>query len=193
MKTLIIASHNPVKIRAASGAFQAMFPGETFEVETVSVPSDVADQPRSDQETVTGAENRARHAAQLFPLADYWVGIEGGIADEGQAMAAFAWVVVLGRDRSGKGRTGAFYLPPAVAGLVRAGKELGHADDLVFQTENSKQENGAVGLLTGNVLDRARFYEQAVLLALIPFRNPDLYPPNTVGESHPGDCPLLEG
>jgi len=45
----------------------------------------------------------------------------------------------------------------------------------VFGKENSKQTYGAVGLLTGDVIDRTRFYEDAVVLALIPFRNPDLY------------------
>ena len=59
--------------------------------------------------------------------------------------------------------------------LVREGKELGEADDIVFGKENSKQTYGAVGLLTGDVIDRTRFYEDAVVLALIPFRNPDLY------------------
>jgi non-canonical (house-cleaning) NTP pyrophosphatase len=53
--------------------------------------------------------------------------------------------------------------------------ELGHADDLVFNKSNSKQENGAVGILTENVIDRAEFYKQAVILALIPFKNPTLY------------------
>jgi non-canonical (house-cleaning) NTP pyrophosphatase len=53
--------------------------------------------------------------------------------------------------------------------------ELGEADDLVFGRSNSKQDNGAIGLLTGDVIDRAQLYEQAVILALVPFKNPDMY------------------
>ncbi len=75
----------------------------------------------------------------------------------------------------GKGRTGTFFIPPPVADLIRQGKELGEADDIIFQRNNSKQENGAVGLLTGNVIDRKNLYEQAVILALIPFKNSILY------------------
>jgi inosine/xanthosine triphosphatase len=182
MKTLIIASQNPVKIRAVTQAFQAMFPDEIFSIQTVSVSSDVSYQPRTDLETVTGAANRARHAAELLPQADYWVGIEGGVADEGNEMAAFAWVYILNANQTGKSRTGTFFLPAAVAELVRQGEELGQADDIVFRTLNSKQENGAVGLLTGNLIDRVKLYEQAVLLALIPFRNLGLYPPQTMLE-----------
>jgi inosine/xanthosine triphosphatase len=133
------------------------------------------------QETLQGAINRALAAQLLMPGADYWVGIEGGVqpAPEGALtpgeLCAFAWVVVIGANGMGKGRTGLFFLPPRVAELVRQGKELGEADDIVFGRTNSKQENGAVGLLTGDALDRAGFYEQAVVLALIPFRNPELY------------------
>ena len=84
----------------------------------------------------------------------------------------------------GKGRTGAFFLPPAVADLIRQGKELGEADDIVFGRFNSKQENGAVGILTGDVIDRRRLYEEAVILALIPFKNEALY---LARESYPSN------
>ncbi len=175
MKKIVLASNNPVKIQAALNGFQRMVPGEEFAVESVSVPSGVSNQPYSDQETITGAANRASRAAHVVPMADYWIGIEGGIQEWLEEIVAFAWVVVKDRRLTGKGRTGTFFLPDEVARLVRQGKELGEADDIVFGRVNSKQENGAVGLLTGNVIDRAKFYEEAVILALIPFKNPDLY------------------
>jgi non-canonical (house-cleaning) NTP pyrophosphatase len=52
---------------------------------------------------------------------------------------------------------------------------LGHADDRVFGRENSEQTNGAVGLLTKDLIDRTAYYEHAVVLALVPFVNPGLY------------------
>lgn len=175
MKTIIIASQNPVKIQAALGGFQRLFPEETFTVQTVSVPSGVSRQPMTSEETRQGALNRARAARETAPAADYWVGIEGGVEAENGDLAAFAWVAVLSTERAGQSRTGAFFLPPSVAELVRQGKELGEADDIVFNRANSKQENGAIGLLTGNVIDRTALYEQAVILALVPFKNPALY------------------
>jgi non-canonical (house-cleaning) NTP pyrophosphatase len=54
--------------------------------------------------------------------------------------------------------------------------ELGHADDLVFQAQNSKQKGGSVGLLTHGLLTREGYYQQAMVLALIPFLNESLYP-----------------
>jgi non-canonical (house-cleaning) NTP pyrophosphatase len=74
----------------------------------------------------------------------------------------------------GKARTATYYLPRETAKLVKGGMELGHADEVVFGGQNSKQKNGSVGLLTGDVIDRRAYYEEAVVLALIPFRNQGL-------------------
>ncbi len=181
MHTIIVASKNPVKIQAAREGFERMFPGESFLIQGVSVPSGVSVQPFTSQETLQGAINRAQAARLAVPEATYWIGIEGGVSLEPEGhltreeLWAYAWVAILSSDRSGKGCTGSFALPPEVAELVKQGKELGEADDIVFGRTNSKQENGAVGLLTENIIDRAAFYEQAVILALIPFKNPVLY------------------
>jgi inosine/xanthosine triphosphatase len=175
MKTIVVASRNPVKLQAALGGFRRMFPGQEFVVQTAVVPSEVSDQPFSSDETLQGAHNRAANAARLYPIADYWVGIEGGVEDSSDGLAAFAWIVVKSVKMVGMGRTGTFYLPPEVADWVRQGKELGEADDIVFSRSNSKQENGAIGILTGDVIDRAQLYEMAVILALVPFKNPELY------------------
>lgn len=175
MKTIILASENPVKIRATMDGFQRMFPDEVFETRTVSVSSDVGVQPLSDGQTLQGALNRARNAALHTQEAAYWVGIEGGVQDEGGEMVAFAWIVVLSHALVGKSRTGSFVLPNEVADLVRRGKELGTADDIVFSKVDSKQGSGAVGILTRDVIGRKGLYEHAVILALIPFKNAALY------------------
>ncbi len=175
MTTLVVASTNPVKVQAALNGFRRLFPAETVEVVTVSVPSGVAHQPQSDEETLRGALNRSSNAMAARPRADYWIGIEGGIQSSGDELAAFAWIVVRSGRMIGRARTGTFFLPPAVAELIRQGKELGEADDIVFDRSNSKQDNGAVGLLTDNVIERAQLYEHAMILALIPFKNEALY------------------
>ncbi len=175
MKTIVVASANPVKVQAALTGFQRMFPGEEFQIKSTTVPSNVSDQPFTSAETLRGAQNRAANAARVEPDADFHIGIEGGVEEEGQEMAVYAWVVVRSNGLTGKGRSATFFLPPQLAQLVRAGKELGDADDIVFNRSNSKQENGAIGILTGDAVDRAQLYEMAVIMALIPFRSPQLY------------------
>jgi len=175
MKRLVVASQNPVKVRAVELGFERMFPGQRMELQAVKGESDVPDQPMSSIEALEGATNRAEVARTVVPDADYWVGIEGGIEDSHLGMRAFAWIVVMSRKCQGHGRTATFFLPEKVAELVRSGMELGDANDKVFGRSNSKQVNGAIGLLTGNVVDRTALYEQGVIMALVPFRNEGLY------------------
>ncbi len=175
MKTIVVASTNPVKAQAALNGFRRMFPAETFSVVPVSAPSGVSNQPMDSAETLRGALNRASAARTLRPQADFWVGIEGGVEEDADELAAFAWVAVLSPGANGKARTGTFFLPPRVAELVRRGIELGEADDIVFGAVNSKQQNGAIGLLTADVIDRTGLYEHAVVLALVGFKNAALY------------------
>lgn len=172
---IVVASLNPVKIECVRRGFEKMFPDQQLEIIRVNVPSGVSKQPLTSAETLQGALNRAKNAQAEVPLADYWAGVEGGIEDVSREMSVFAWVVILSENQCGKGRTGTFFLPPAIADLVRQGMELGDADDLVFGRTNSKQGNGAIGLLTGDIIDRTSYYEPAVIMALIPFKNSTLY------------------
>lgn len=178
MPHLIVASRNPVKIQAAEQGFAEMFPNRAFTSEGVSVPSGVRDQPLGDEETYLGAWNRVQAAKAKYPEADYWIGIEGGNIIQEQDMEVMAWVVILSNNGFGKARTAGFYLPPKVIQLINQGYELGHADDIIFGVDNSKQTSGSSGLLTDGVMNRLRFYTPAVILALIPFLKPELYREN---------------
>ena len=173
---VIVGSKNPVKVGCTREAFSQAF-GKVGLVEGVDALSNIPAQPRSEEETLLGAKNRTSHAKTLVPEAEYWVGIEGGVDEDAQGMYAFAWIYILHRSgKNSQSKTGTFYLPPQVVALIREGMELGHADDLVFKAQNSKQQGGSVGLLTQGVITREAYYQQAMVLALIPFMNDSLYP-----------------
>ncbi len=176
MKKIVIGSTSPVKSAATLIAFKQVFPQEEFQIEGVSAPSGVANQPFSDQDTFRGAANRSDGALKLCPTADYWVGIEGGLSEQSDGkVQVFAWAVVRDRQSSNSSRTGMFYLPPKLAELVKSGLELGEADDKFFGLQNSKSQMGNVGLMTDGVIDRTHYYAQAVVLALVPFKHPEWY------------------
>ncbi|MDX8338572.1 inosine/xanthosine triphosphatase [Draconibacterium sp. IB214405] len=170
---IVVASKNPVKLNAVQLGFSTYY--SKIEVEGVSVASGVSDQPKSDEETLLGAENRVRSACSDSKAADFWVGIEGGLCSKQGKLEAFAWIVISSGEKTGRARTTTFQLPVKVAELIEQGYELGHANDILFKQENSKQKTGAVGLLTNNKINRTALYKQAVELALVPFLNPDLY------------------
>jgi len=175
MKKIVVASKNPVKIQSTLSGFRKMFSYEEFEITGVNPHLAISNQPKTDKETLDGALLRANAIMNSSTDSDFWVGIEGGVHETEGEFSSFAWVVIRSREYFGKSRTSTFVLPDAVAELIRKGYELGDADDIVFHRENSKQDNGAVGIMTGNVINRASFYEQAVILALVPFKNPTLY------------------
>ena len=169
---IIVASTNPVKIDAVRQGFAQVFPKAKITVEGIKVASGVSDQPLSDDKPRQGAHKRAQNARRSRPGADFWVGIEGGLEEHERLMHCFAWMVVQGPKRQGIGRTATFILPEEVSQHIRAGYELGDADDMVFGQTNSKQQNGSVGLLTGDRITRTTYYVPAVVLALIPFLQP---------------------
>ncbi len=174
--TVIVGSTNPVKLHATNGACKAMFPVVEIETKGINVPSGVPSQPVGDGQTRLGAKNRCLAAKEKVPDATLWVGIEGGIETIDTVMIAFAWIAVCGQDGKVRyGRTSTFVLPMKVASLVGQGMELGSADDVVFGTKDSKRSMGAVGILTNGKIDRTQYYQQAVMLALIPFVKADLY------------------
>lgn len=175
MKKILITSTNPVKKAAAEEGFHRVFPNEETQFETISVPSHVSDQPMSEGETFQGAMNRIMNAKRQDPTADYYVGIEGGLEQVEEELVCFAWVIIQSKEKIGKAKTATFILPKKVQDLLLQGIELGKADDIVFGHTNSKQKTGSVGILTHDIITRTSYYTEAVILALIPFINPQLY------------------
>lgn len=172
---IIIASKSPVKIEATKLAFKKVFTNKTLYFESINAPSGVADQPKSDDETYAGAKNRAEYAKTSLPNNNFWIGIEGGIDKFENETLAFAWIYIISKNKIGKAKTASFFLPKKISELIEQGIELGEADDIVFGLENSKKKNGAVGILTKNIKSRTEYYSEAIILALIPFINDNLY------------------
>ncbi len=170
-----MASANPVKQQAVELACRRLFPQRSVRVVPLAVPSGVADQPMSDDETRQGATERARGALELALSCDLAVGLEGGVEEIAGTLMAFAWSAVRWPGGTGQARSASFALPPEVARLVRSGVELGVADDQVFGRTDSKRQEGAVGLLTAGAIDRAQLYAPAVLLSMVPFVRRDLF------------------
>ncbi len=174
MKKVIVASLNPAKIKAVESAFSAAFEDQSFEFIGRSVASEVADQPMTNDETLLGARNRVKNAKVEIADGDYYVGLEAGI----EGSVTFAWMVIESHTHRGESRSASLMLPPVVLEKLAQANELGDVMDEVFSTENIKQKGGAIGLLTQHQLTRSSVYHQALILALIPFTNPDHFPAN---------------
>mmetsp|Transcript_17678 Transcript_17678/g.26827 ORF Transcript_17678/g.26827 Transcript_17678/m.26827 type:complete len:218 (+) Transcript_17678:146-799(+) len=201
---IAVGSSNPSKIRAVQQALGQIMPTVLLELQGFGVESGVSDQPMHNEETKQGAKNRAKAAWDQFlsernEEPDLAVGLEGGLDEEDNELVCMAWMALFGKrsikvlnhtkasdcgDCSingddhiwGFAKTASFHLPPEITRLVKEGMELGDADDKVFSRVKSKHGSGTVGILTNNFIDRSKYYEHALLLAMIPWIRPDMYP-----------------
>lgn len=177
LRHVAVGSTNPVKVAAARAVLARIAPA--VQVVGVAVASGVPDQPWGDEETIRGATGRARGAlaARRQAGAELGVGFEGGVVDQGDGgVRSCAWAAVVAPDGTlGVGGSLAMPLPPAVARRLRAGEELGHAIDALTGTTGTKHGGGAVGALTGGLLDRQRAYEVLLTYALARFLAPALW------------------
>ncbi|MFC4655012.1 MULTISPECIES: inosine/xanthosine triphosphatase [Rheinheimera] len=167
---VLVASANPAKIRAVESAFADVFGRANLSVCGIATESGVAAQPMTSAETLLGAQNRLQ--ALLHADADYKVAIEAGLDGD----MTFAWMLVEHQGMYGKARSASLMLPPQALTALQQGEELGDVMDAMFAEQNVKQKGGAIALLTQDKLSRSSVYHQALILALIPFLNPELFP-----------------
>lgn len=171
-----IGSTNPAKIEAVEDAFKKVWPKKKFKFIPISVQSGVSRQPRSDEECIRGARNRAKKAIDKTK-ADLGVGLEGGIHKIGRKWFDSGWIVVIDK----KGTTGIgcsikMETPPKMMKTMDQKQfELGEVDDFFFKIKNSKQKQGHFGLMTNNAIKRSHAYSHAVISALTRFIHPELF------------------
>lgn len=170
---IAVGSTSASKLRAARSVFARAFP--TAKVTAVAVPSAVAAQPASDEETIRGALYRAREARRRTG-ADLGVGIEGGIQQDARGVWVSAWVAVVdAAGREGLGSGVRFRLPEWMARRALDGEELGGIVDRYMRSPQMHESWGAIGLLTAGLVNRQAALEQAIAAALPPFLRSPLY------------------
>jgi inosine/xanthosine triphosphatase len=171
---IAVGSTNPTKIRPVRNIFSQHY--RNVIVTGVKVSSGVAEQPMTDGEMYQGVLTRARHALTQVADADYGVGIEGGVH-----LYTYGWferslVVII--DKSGKigiGSSGGLALPQKVITLIKAGKTLEEAVDLLCGTQKIGRGIGMFGLFTNRSVTRTEGVKHGVAFALARFLHPELY------------------
>ncbi len=170
---IAIGSSNPVKWRAAQAVLAPLY--ENAEFVALDVASGVSAQPWGDAETRSGAIRRAIAALEAAD-ADLAVGFEGGVVETEIGLMLCNWAAVVSRDRRiGVGSGGGLQIPAQVAEALRTGGELGPAMDQLTGDHNTKQGEGAVGVLTRGLINRQAAFQYTLTMALAPFRSPEWF------------------
>ncbi len=173
---ILIGTKNPTKIEGAKRAFGHYF--EDFEIEGVSVNSEVSDEPLNN-EIYLGATNRIKglikYAKENDIHADYYIAIESGITN-----LLGDWLllnIATIEDNNGNKSIG------SSAGFPVAEKyldeiintDLGKVMDKIFNEDDLRSRKGGISILTRDVISRYDQTEDAFVMALTKFINGDLW------------------
>lgn len=172
---LFVGSTNPVKLNAVTTAASETWPD--VQVVSIDVPSGIASQPMSDQETRSGARNRAVSALdeglRMSSLEEadaqdvLGIGLEGGVFELDDELWSTVWVVVTDSDGNMYESNGArFKIPESIAEKIRSGEEMGPIVNRMFGGKDVRRTNGAIGVITKDFVDRTEEYAAIAKMAL---------------------------
>lgn len=168
---ITVASKNKAKIEAVREIVGEYPDLKNAVVGGMATESGVSAQPKSLEETIRGAMNRARN---VFTDCDYSIGLESGLMEvpytKGGYMDLTACVIYDGREFH-VGLSSAWEFPDkAVTDLmIMGGLDMSEAINKVGMTRNPQigSEEGAIGILTKGRMDRKSYTKQALRTALI--------------------------
>lgn len=174
---IAVGSTNPVKVEAVRQVAQRVWTQSV--VVGIPIADNLPAQPVGDAQTRRGAIRRARYARRATQ-ADLGVGMEGGVVFERTGDAYLVgWCAVVSKSGVLSLAQGVRVpLPAAVAEQVRAGAELGPLMDRITGEQNTKEQFGAVGYFTRNLISRQLSFQLAFAGALAPFLRPEEYYPD---------------
>jgi len=167
-------------------------PNAQFEVMGFAVDSGVGHTPLSSAESMRGARRRTEALIQMASGKDeayqYFVGLEGGLevmessaeetGDRNGDRRVFleSWAYVSDGLRGHFGRSGGIELPPALAHeVLDKGVELAAAIDKFAGMAGIRDNQGAWGVLSNNLITRREAFRVALVAAFAPFYNADLF------------------
>ena len=170
---ILVATKNQGKIEGARRALSKFY--NNFEIEGISVPSDVSDQPVN-EDIYLGAKNRIKNL-KLFAkenniTADLFLSIESGINN-----LLGKWVitnVALVEDNEGYESFGLGPSFPVPEGMVEEiiNTDLGQVMNKVFPKDNERHNRGGgIELLTHGAISRIDVTESAFIMALTSIVN----------------------
>jgi len=174
-------------------------PNVQFAVLGFAVDSGVGHTPFSSTESMRGARQRTEALIRMTSGKDeiyqYFVGLEGGLevmepnhrhegkgenadaaGNGGRRVFLESWAYVSDGSRGHFGRSGGIELPPALAHeVLDNGVELADAIDKFAGVAGIRDNQGAWGVLSNNLITRREAFRVALVTAFAPFYNVNLF------------------
>jgi len=172
-----VGSLNPVKVEAVKETINQYDFLKDAKVVPIKTDSRVSGQPKSLEETITGAKNRAKNC---FSNCDYSIGIESGlikINEPNTKHMDFCVCAIYNGKNFAFGFSPAFPLPKSFSEIIEKGLELDAAAYETKQTDNReiKKESGIIGIWSKGIVTRKTYTIPAIQMALISLQNSELF------------------
>jgi inosine/xanthosine triphosphatase len=167
---IIIGSENKIKVEAVKEIIQEYPHLKGAEILSKEVGSGVSDQPKSLEETVQGAMNRAKN---IFSKCDYSIGLESGLMEVPKTKTGFMDVCVCAIYDGNEyhlGLSSAWETPKKVAEfMLKEGLNMTEAAVKAGLSKSSSlgSEEGLIGVMTKGRLTRKGYTKEALRTALI--------------------------
>ena len=176
---VLVASKNPVKIKASLDAFQLFFKDPIVDSQEVVVTTANASQPIGEDQTREHSELRVIQARENYPGYDYFVGIEGGVVKLNSDSARIIVYSSIGHQLAIETVRGCGIPLPLEWYTVLTTHEyheLGDLAELKSGVTDIKKKQGVVGFFSQNFVTRYDILKQSVIMALVPYLNPSIFP-----------------
>jgi inosine/xanthosine triphosphatase len=182
---ICVGSLNPTKVNAVKIAFEKYF--TEFEIFKIKANSGVPNQPIGMDLILKGAKNRAEHALSFLNnekqviTNNLGIGIEAGLVKIPFAKTDymdFQFCVIIDEHQQITIGSGiAFEYPQAVINEILSNPETEIGDVIggLADNMNLKNEAGAINFLSKKQINRTEILTQAVICALLPRINRELY------------------
>lgn len=182
---ICVGSLNPTKVNAVKIAFNKFF--KDFDIFKIKADSNVPNQPIGMDSILKGAKNRAEDALNYLineiqiKTNIFGVGIEAGLVKIPYAKTNymdFQFCVIIDEKKNITIGSGiAFEYPQSVINEVLSNQEteIGNVIGKLANNMNLKSESGAISFLSKNQITRPEILTQAVVCALLPRVNRELY------------------
>lgn len=182
---ICVGSLNPTKINAVKLGFSKYY--NYFEVYHIKADSKVPNQPIGLKSIIQGAINRAQYSLDFIifekktSINIFGVGIEAGLVEIPYTRTGFMdfqfCAIINETKKISLGSGIAFEYPKFIVDQIfpNQGKEIGEIMGKLANNINLKNETGAISFLSKNVLTRTEILSKAVICALLPFINQELY------------------
>lgn len=157
---IAVGSKNQTKVGAVEEVWK------DADIIGISVPSGVASQPFSDEETMQGAMNRAKRAVEETK-ADIGFGLEGGVMKTKHGLFLCNWGALATSTGKMFVAGGArVKLPDDFLDPLEAGKELSEVMEEFVKRKDIRSHEGAIGIFTDHYVDRTALFVHVVKLLI---------------------------